>query len=392
MSADLELFALSHTHPGATRAAVDAVTARVPAGHMVAVVGPSGSGKTTLLRLIAGLATPDTGGVRVAGRNVSDVPPERRGMAMMFQKPHLFAHLDVRDNVAFADRVKGVPRRRARETAARFLDLVQLGALGGRRTRQLSGGQEQRVALARALAAGPEILLLDEPFSALDTALRAEMHSLLIEVRAALGPTIVMVTHDMAEAALADSVAVLIGGELVQHATLDELYRRPASVAVARLLGGFSEVRGILGPDGHESALGMIKVDDASMPGAAGHESLLLLRQESVHLVSTQDPEAVVTGVVVGSSRSGARHVAEVEVGTGRQPRVRVRSELPLGHQPGIGRQVGVRIHGSGVVVPVPQGSTLEEPRTGIAPVDVHTLGLSGVVPERVMEEPVATS
>lgn len=362
MSANLELREISYTHPGSAHAAVDAVTLPVTAGDLLAVVGPSGSGKTTLLRLIAGLTTPDRGDVLVGGRSVLDLPPERRGMAMMFQKPHLFPHLDVLGNVAFADRVKGVPRRQARDTAGRFLDLVHLAGLGTRRTRQLSGGQEQRVALARALAAGPHILLLDEPFSALDTELRAEMHTLLAEVRAALGPTGVMVTHDMAEAALADSAAVLIAGELVQHDTLDELYRRPASIAVARLLGGFSEVPGTLDRQGqHHSILGTIAVQHADVSGLGGQPTVLLVRQEAVHLVEAHDPDAMAIGVVVGSSRSGPRYVAEIEVAAAGS-RVRVRAELPPGRRPVPGRTVGLRTSGTAAVAPALHEPTAPTP------------------------------
>ena len=211
MSADLDLEHLSFAHPGTTEYAVEDFSLRVPAGQMVALLGASGSGKSTLLRLVAGLEQASAGVVRINGVSAAGVAPERRGVTMMFQKPLLFPHLSVIDNVAFADRIAGRSRREARANAARYLDLVQLGDMADRRSRQLSGGQEQRVSLARALAARPAVLLLDEPFGALDTAVRASMYELLEEVRAMLDPTIVLVTHDLTEASLADRVAVQIG-------------------------------------------------------------------------------------------------------------------------------------------------------------------------------------
>ena len=194
---------------------------------MLAVLGPSGSGKTTLLRVAAGLEQPESGDVLLDGTSVLGVPPERRDLTVMFQKPHLFPHLSVLDNVAFADRLRGRSRSQSRAAAQRYLDLVHLGDLARRRPRQLSGGQEQRVALARALAANRRVMLLDEPFSALDTDLRTSMHQLLGEVRAALDPTIVMVTHDLDEAGLADRVAVLVEGRIEQFDTIPALYSGP---------------------------------------------------------------------------------------------------------------------------------------------------------------------
>ena len=162
----------------------------------------------------------------------------------MFQQPHLFPHLSVLDNVAFADRLRGRSRSRTvGATAQQYLDLVHLGELARRAAAALRW-PEQRVALARALAAGRRVMLLDEPFSALDNDLRTSMHRLLGEVRAALDPTVVMVTHDLDEAGLADRVAVLVGGRVEQFDTVPSLYRAPRTLAVARLVGGFNELSG----------------------------------------------------------------------------------------------------------------------------------------------------
>ena len=158
---------------------LDGVDLEVPPGGCVALLGPSGGGKTTLLRLVAGLDTPDAGRVVLDGQDLGRVPPERRRTALVFQQPRLFPHLSVRDNVAFPLVVDHTPRRPARTEADRFLHLVGAADLSARRPDSLSGGQQQRVALARALAAGPDVLLLDEPFSALDPAVRVDMHRLL---------------------------------------------------------------------------------------------------------------------------------------------------------------------------------------------------------------------
>ena len=226
-------------------AALAEVDLHVPPGSCTALLGPSGSGKTTLLRAAAGLDPVDAGSVHLDGRDLARVAPERRSMAMVFQRPLLFPHLTVRDNVAFPGRATGLSRREARDEAMRFLHLVGLPQLADRDVRALSGGQQQRVALARALAARPKALLLDEPFAALDPTLRAEMHELLLELRAVLEPTVLLVTHDHEEAsALADDVAVLIAGRLVQNDPVDIVYRRPAGVEVHRLLGGVNELPG----------------------------------------------------------------------------------------------------------------------------------------------------
>ncbi len=227
---------MTRQFPGAPAPTLAAVDLHVPAGGCVALLGPSGSGKSTLLRLVAGLDVADAGEVLVDGRSVAGVAPERRGTVLVFQSPRLFPHLSVLDNVAFPLLVAGARRRRAREDAERFLDLVGLAALARRRPSSLSGGQEQRVALARALAARPDVLLLDEPFSALDPAVRTEMHELLAELRAAVEPTILLVTHDRHEAAVvADTVAVLLDGRIAQHGPVAELYTRPVLAGRARL-------------------------------------------------------------------------------------------------------------------------------------------------------------
>ena len=334
----LALTGLTRVHgPGQAPALAD-FSLDVPAGSCVAILGPSGSGKSTVLRLTAGLDEPTAGTVRVDGADLSGVVPERRGMAMVFQRPLLFPHLDVRDNVAFADRVRGMPRRAARARAEEFLELVQLRGYGDRPARALSGGQEQRVALARALAAQPRVLLLDEAFSALDAALREEMHELLADLRMRLDPTILLVTHDHAEAdALADTVAVLDEGRLLQEGTMRSLYARPASLAVSRLLGGRTEVAGVVRDGRHVSPLGALALPERVADGPG----VLVVRHEAAAV--TPPAEGDCTGTVVRLRRRGLRALVTVEV-TGDGGTASVHAELGPGEEVPTGATVGLRL------------------------------------------------
>ncbi len=376
MSTHLALRGLSRDFGGSHAAALSDFDLDVPAGSCVAVVGPSGSGKTTVLRLATGLERPDRGDVLLDGRSVLDVEPERRGMAMVFQRPLLFPHRDVLDNVAFAARVRGASRRTARREAAEYLDLVHLSGFGRRHPSELSGGQEQRVALARALAAQPRVLMLDEPFSALDAALREEMHELVRQVRATLDPTIVLVTHDQGEAAaLADRIAVLSAGRLVQHDTVDRIYTRPTSLTVARHMGGRNEVPGEVRGHHHHSPLGSLALPvDVRPPHGAG---VLVFRQESVQVTDHDDPGAHTVGTVTARRSNGPRGLLAVTLDTGseRQPApdeaLVIHAETPPGHRAVAGDRVGLRIspHALAVVAPDPgtgppgpPGPTAKEP------------------------------
>ena len=301
----LEIRDVWHRYPDADAPALLGASLSVGDGEMVSVVGPSGSGKSTLLRVAAGLQRATSGQVMVGGRDVVDQPTERRDLTVMFQHPLLFEHLDVAGNVAFAPRLAGVRRREARRCAERYLRLVHLEGLDSRDVSSLSGGQQQRVALARALAAERGALLLDEPFSSLDRELRASMHDLLAEVRAALSPTILMVTHELDEAALAESTVVLIEGSVHQHAPMAEIYQRPATVAVARLLGGFTEVAGTVRDGVHHSAWGRMPV---AAGGAGDGDAALLVRRESLRLD--------VSGVAGGGAGIDARVVRRRPAGT----------------------------------------------------------------------------
>ncbi|WP_154096689.1 ABC transporter ATP-binding protein [Microbacterium testaceum] len=321
MSTDLVLTGLTKTFAASPNPALDDLSLTVTAGTCTAVLGPSGSGKSTLLRVIAGLETPDQGSVSIAGRDVAAVAAERRGVGMVFQRSLLFPHLSVLDNVAFSDRVAGMPRARARERAEHYLDTVRLTGYGRRRVGELSGGQEQRVAIARALAAEPAVLLLDEPFSALDPALRADMHELLEAVRADVAPTILLVTHDRDEAArVADRIALVEHGRLLHEGTVADAYRRPGSVRAAELMGGRNAVPGRVRNGVHRSVLGEI-----AAAGVAEGPATLLFRQEDVRVDEHADAAPLrIVGTVLVRRPTGAR--SELTVGAGG---VELHAEVP---------------------------------------------------------------
>ena len=218
--------------------ALDRVNLEVPAGGLVALLGPSGSGKTTLLRLIAGLEGPDQGSVHYGEENVTDLPARRRNLGFVFQHYALFRHLSVFENVAFALRVRSWPEERVRQRVKELLHLIRLEGFGPRKPSELSGGQRQRVALARALAAQPKVLLLDEPFGALDAQVRQELRQWLRRLHHNVGVTTILVTHDQEEAfEVADRVVLLNHGRVEQAGTPQEVFENPANSFVMDFLG-----------------------------------------------------------------------------------------------------------------------------------------------------------
>src|SRR5215468_3505952 len=234
--ARLEVKAVTKLYSG--HAAVRNVSFAVEDGEFVTLLGPSGSGKTTLLMLVAGFAVPTEGSIAVDGVDITAIPPERRDFGMVFQGYALFPHLTAEANVAFPLEVRGTPATEVRRKVAATLELVQLGALAKRRPAQLSGGQQQRVALARALVFAPKLLLLDEPLSALDKSLRADMQCELKDLHRRTGVTFLHVTHDQEEAlAMSDRIIVLNDGTIEQIGGPRDLYRRPRSSFVAGFLG-----------------------------------------------------------------------------------------------------------------------------------------------------------
>jgi putative spermidine/putrescine transport system ATP-binding protein len=223
--------------------AVDAIDLRVPAGTYCCLLGPSGCGKTSTLRMIAGHEVVSAGDVLIGSANVTDLAPARRGTAMMFQSYALFPHLSCVDNVAFSLKMKGVDKATRRTRALELLDLVAMTPYAARLPAQLSGGQQQRVALARALITQPQILLLDEPLSALDPFLRIRMRAELKRLQKELGITFVHVTHGQDEAmALADLIVVMNAGRIEQAGTPRAVFNAPATAFVARFIGGHNVI------------------------------------------------------------------------------------------------------------------------------------------------------
>jgi sulfate transport system ATP-binding protein len=218
--------------------AVDDVSLDVESASLTALLGPSGSGKSTLLRIIAGLETPDAGEIILAGKDATALSPQKRGVGFVFQHYAAFKHMTVRDNVAFGLKVRKRPKAEIRERVDELLGLVQLDGFGDRYPAQLSGGQRQRMALARALAPEPAVLLLDEPFGALDARVRAELREWLIRLHDVVHVTTVFVTHDQEEAMeVADQIAVMHHGRLEQTGAPRQLYDEPANEFVMRFIG-----------------------------------------------------------------------------------------------------------------------------------------------------------
>ncbi len=259
----------------------------IGAGEFLSLLGPSGSGKTTLLRVIAGLERPDRGRVVIGDTVVADgthwVPPEKRGVGMVFQDGALFPHLSVADNVGF-----GIPR--SERTPARIgelLEMVDLPGLGDRLPGTLSGGQQQRVALARALAPSPSVLLLDEPFSALDAALRIQLRGEIRRILADVGITVVFVTHDQDEAfVMGDRVAVLRSGRIEQVGTPAQLYRQPSTPWVARFVGEANLLQGDAEGRWVRTEIGAIPIN-STVDGAVR----VLVRPEHLKLLPGDDAE-----------------------------------------------------------------------------------------------------
>jgi putative spermidine/putrescine transport system ATP-binding protein len=286
--------------------ALDGLSLDIAPGEFVALLGPSGCGKTTALRSLAGLERLDSGRVLLNGRDITHTPASRRDMGMVFQAYSLFPHLTARENVAFGLRLRRKSSAERGRVADRLLDLVHLADQGGRYPHELSGGQQQRVALARALAIEPQVLLLDEPLSALDAKVRAQLRDEIRRIQTEVGITTLFVTHDQDEAlAIADRVAVIFAGRLEQIAPPAELYERPRSARVADFVGLSNRIRGVA-ERGTASVLG------ASLPLLEGSATdgpvTVLVRPEVVELI----PDPAGPDRVVAASFLGA--IARVQV------------------------------------------------------------------------------
>lgn len=254
--------------------------------ELLAVLGPSGSGKSTLLKLISGLSLPDSGGVELDGRVITDLPPEQRGIVYISQEPSLFTHMTVLDNLCFGSDIRGIPRKDIMPELQRLIRLLELEGLENRYPRALSGGQKQRVAIGRGLAVKPSVLLLDEPFSSLDLTLRTSMGQLIRSIRDHYQVTIILVTHDPSEAmAFSDRIMLLYEGRQLQIGTPEALYRHPVNLQAGRMLGRLIRFPEALSEPSYRCNVPIIELRE---PRSEGIQFLSrYYRPESVALIRT---------------------------------------------------------------------------------------------------------
>jgi len=336
---------------------LDGVDLAVAKGEFVSLLGPSGCGKTTLLRIVAGLLSADHGHVMLDGADISAKPPHHRDVGVVFQSYALFPHLTVAENVAFGLHAKGAAKSSIQPTVTKFLDLVHMAAFADRSVKALSGGQQQRVAVARALAVGPKLLLLDEPFSALDRKLRETMQIELKRLLRELGTTAIFVTHDQDEALImSDRIAVMNAGLIEQLDTPDAIYRRPATAFALEFVGLSTRLRGkVVAAESVglviETALGTIRASGHYLPGSA---VLVGVRPERMAFGVREGANTVhasVQDVVFQGSRIQAHFVSAAD-----EPfLIETGGELPAGLAPG--QQVPVSWAVSDTLV-YPAGST----------------------------------
>jgi multiple sugar transport system ATP-binding protein len=329
--AEVVLECVSKTYPNGVRAVRD-LSLTIADGELIVLVGPSGCGKTTTLRLIAGLETPTSGTIRIDGRVVNGEPPHRRDVAMVFQRPALYPHLNVRQNLGFglALRDGGWPwasqtrLAERRERVARTAQLLELSDLLDRRPNELSGGQQQRAALGRALVREPAVFLLDEPLSNLDARLRMEMRRELLLLHRRLAATMVYVTHDQDEAlTLGDRVVLLDKGVVQQADRPQALYDRPMSRQVAAFVG-WPPMNLLEGRLVEESGCLCLKHGEMVLPLAerqhewqafVGREVVLGIRPEQVRISATESPRSPMTAEVRLVERAGSNHLATLRYG-----------------------------------------------------------------------------
>jgi multiple sugar transport system ATP-binding protein len=334
--AAIELRGLTKVYPGGVKA-IDSLDLVIPDGEFFALLGPSGCGKTTLLRTIAGLETATGGAVVIGGRDVTNVQPGGRDVAMVFQDYALFPHMDVTDNIAYPLRIKKVGKAERRAKAAEVAERLGLDQLMDRRPGQLSGGQQQRVALARVMATQAQAYLFDEPLSNLDARLRLEARTFLKKLQRELGVTTVFVTHDQAEAlAMADRMAIMEAGVIRQIGTPSEVFQRPANTFVAGFIGStpMNLLDAVVRGD-------TLEVAGCKVPVPASAEGLLVDGEKLVYGVrpeymtyETGPVDGGLTGEVVILENLGASHLVTLDVAG-----VLVQGVVPEGQEPPLGGQ-----------------------------------------------------
>jgi iron(III) transport system ATP-binding protein len=328
--------------------AVDNLSIRIEEGTMVTLLGPSGCGKTTTLRMIAGFEHPTSGHIYLGGRRIDDLPPQKRGTAMVFQSYGLFPHMNVFENIAYGLKVKRTPRCEIKKRVTEVLALVGLEGLEGRSVGQLSGGQQQRVALCRAIITRPKVLLFDEPLSNLDAKLRKGTREEIRRLQQELGITSLYVTHDQEEAmSISDRIAVMNEGRLQQIGTAEEIYACPANRFIADFIGeaNFLSSRVITATKGQVR----IRLFGAEME--VNQESPQFHEEEDVEVVSR--PEAVdlvavnegdVNGEILFSHYTGSIVLYVLSLPSGERIDVQVNNPKERGLH-SVGKRIGIRLH-----------------------------------------------
>ena len=300
--------------------AVDQVSFDVPQGSFFSILGPSGCGKTTLLRMIAGFQSPTSGDLRIKGRSMIGVPPNKRPVSMVFQHLALFPTMNIGDNIGFGLRQRGVGKSEIKTRVEKVLDRVGLPGVAERRIDQISGGQKQRVAIARCMVLEPDVLLLDEPLGALDLKLREHMKVELKSLQAAFNTTFVYITHDQSEAlVMSDNIAVMNHGRFEQIGPPQEVYHAPASAFVAGFVGDANKidakVTAVNGTSLTLTTLGgtEMKIDTSTRSLGVGQMAQVFLRPEAIELVTTDDGLNVSAGVIQSVLFNGANSSVTVK-------------------------------------------------------------------------------
>ena len=321
----------------ADTAAVVGFDLEVAGGEFISLLGPSGCGKTTTLNCVAGLLDPDAGAIEIDGRDITRLPPERRGFGMVFQSYALFPHLTIARNVAFGLEVRRVPRAEIEARVARALDLVQLRGVGERYPAQLSGGQQQRVALARAIVTEPALILMDEPLSNLDAKLRLEMRLEIRRLHQALGLTTLYVTHDQEEAlSLSDRVVLMRDGVIEQSGTPEEMYAQPRSLYVANFLGYRNLLRVQVGAmNGSSVSVDARGARFAGSPRGTltqGSAAVATIRPKDIQVLAAGSPDTIAASVEISEFVGDGFELA-ADAGRGRRFIARTAERWSAGDQ-----------------------------------------------------------